>query len=300
MRERLDCAVLVTQCTVDWVAPFLGQHAGGRLHLHALDTALDIGSERATATLRAAAMVLRRYDVCLLPVWPATLSWARTSLSQAMPQLRTPVMAIVRELTTAGLYDLYELGVADFLRDPFCSHEARIRIERLLDGQRTQPAVAAGHHVADQPLDPATYTDDPILEQVCRNILEHDGPELEAYAIAAASRCATSRESFRDAKRKVIERFERAYITAALGRHGGNIAMAARAAQKHRRAFWALMRKHDIDAGPFRARAAQALQGLEPACSQPARAHFGTSLNGLPARPGAVVGTPGPMSGAEG
>jgi DNA-binding NtrC family response regulator len=89
-------------------------------------------------------------------------------------------------------------------------------------------------------------------DAICATILDRSGTELDAFAAASASRCATSKESFRTAKSKVIERFERAYITAALGRHSGNIAMAARAAQKHRRAFWALMRKHEIDAAPFR------------------------------------------------
>src|SRR3546814_15833214 len=71
------------------------------------------------------------------------------------------------------------------------------------------------------------------LDALCATILERSGMELEAFAIASASRCATSRVSFRTAKSQIIERFERAYITAALGRHSGNIAMAARAAQKH-------------------------------------------------------------------
>jgi len=257
MRERLDCAVLLTRCTVEWVAPFLGQHAGGRLHLHALDSAVDITNEGASAVLGGSAMVLRRYDACLLPVWPASLSWARMSLSQGISRLRTPVIALARELTTAGLYDLHELGMADFVRDPFCGHEARMRIERLLDGQRVRGLVPGGaHHVAEAAVDRSRYNDDPILKQVCANILEHDGPELEAYATAAALRCSTSRESFGESKRKVVDCFERAYITAALSRHGGNIAMAARSSQKHRRAFWALMRKHDIDAEPFRAKAA--------------------------------------------
>jgi DNA-binding NtrC family response regulator len=92
-------------------------------------------------------------------------------------------------------------------------------------------------------------------DALCASILDRTGLELEAFAAASASRSATSRESFKAAKSQVIERFERAYITAALGRHSGNIAMAARSAQKHRRAFWALMRKHQIDAAPYRAEA---------------------------------------------
>lgn len=262
MRERLDCAVLLTRCTAEWIQPLLGQHAGGRLHLHALDVLVDIDGEGAHGVLGAASMALRRHDCCLLPVSPSTLSWARTSLSLAIPRLQTPVMALVKGLTAAGLYDLYELGVADFLRDPFCGHEARVRIERLLNAPRAAArgrvhtaSGVAERRPASELYGNASPAPDVGIEIVCQNIMDHDGSALEAYAIAAASRSAVSRESFREAKSRVIERFERAYISAALGRHAGNIAMAARAAQKHRRAFWALMRKHEIDAAPYRTQA---------------------------------------------
>ena len=254
MRERLDCAVLLTRCSLDWMTPYLGPHAGGRLHLHPLDTLVAVDDPGAPYALGASVMALRRYDVCLLPVMPATLSWARTSLSLALAQLHTPVMAFTRELTTAGLHDLYQLGVADFLRDPFCSHEARLRIERLLDQRRAAPlqALAAGHYVAETAVDLQGYGAGVSLESA----------EIDAFAIAAASRCTGAAVSFREAKSRVVERFERAYITAALGRHGGNIAMAARSAQKHRRAFWAIMRKHKINADSFREQAQAVARGL--------------------------------------
>lgn len=267
MRERLDCAVLVTRCTQEWVEPILGRHAGGRLHLHGFEPLIDTNAAGAHTALTAAAMGLRRYDVCLLPVRPSTVSWARTALSHALPGLQTPVMGLVRDLTATGLHDLYELGVADFLRDPFCSHEARIRIERLLDGHRIAPgAPALGHYLADSATESARYDTDLERQAVRNYMLTHDGEALEAYATAAASRCATTRDSFRDAKSKVVERFERAYITAALGRHSGNIAMAARSAQKHRRAFWALMRKHKIDAELFRSQVSAHAPPARTAC----------------------------------
>jgi len=59
-------------------------------------------------------------------------------------------------------------------------------------------------------------------------------------------------ETFRAAKAQVVNGFEREYIRHALSRHGGNVAQAARACSKHRRAFWALMRKHGIEAAPYR------------------------------------------------
>ncbi len=55
-----------------------------------------------------------------------------------------------------------------------------------------------------------------------------------------------SPESFSQLKARVMAEFERGYVMQMLERHQGNIAHAARAAQKNRRAFFQLMRKHHI------------------------------------------------------
>ncbi|MDY0038791.1 MAG: sigma-54 dependent transcriptional regulator [Desulforhabdus sp.] len=52
---------------------------------------------------------------------------------------------------------------------------------------------------------------------------------------------------FKEAKEECIKEFERTYIEKLLFVHRGNISKAARIAQKHRRAFWELIRKHEID-----------------------------------------------------
>ena len=52
--------------------------------------------------------------------------------------------------------------------------------------------------------------------------------------------------SFREAKAREVDQFERRYIEDLLDTHGGNISQAARAAQKNRRAFFELMRKHGL------------------------------------------------------
>jgi DNA-binding NtrC family response regulator len=60
--------------------------------------------------------------------------------------------------------------------------------------------------------------------------------------------------SFRQLKAKIIADFERDYLANLLGRCDGNIAQAARAAQKNRRAFFQLMRKHHIRVQPLAAK----------------------------------------------
>jgi len=59
-------------------------------------------------------------------------------------------------------------------------------------------------------------------------------------------------EPLKEAKRKVVERFEKQYIQNLLTVYGGNISRAAAAAQKHRRAFLQLIKKHRIEVEKFK------------------------------------------------
>jgi transcriptional regulator with PAS, ATPase and Fis domain len=59
-------------------------------------------------------------------------------------------------------------------------------------------------------------------------------------------------ESFRATKSKMIASFEKSYIERLLIAHKGNVTKAAHEAKKHRRAFWALVRKYHIDLHHFR------------------------------------------------
>ncbi|MFC4527121.1 sigma-54-dependent Fis family transcriptional regulator [Dyella halodurans] len=61
-------------------------------------------------------------------------------------------------------------------------------------------------------------------------------------------------ESFRVAKARMVEAFEKTYIERLLILNAGNITHAALDAKKNRRAFFALMRKHDIAPERFRGR----------------------------------------------
>ncbi|KRA14731.1 MULTISPECIES: sigma-54 dependent transcriptional regulator [unclassified Lysobacter] len=74
-------------------------------------------------------------------------------------------------------------------------------------------------------------------------------PDLDADADAGSGELAG--ESFQSAKKRVVERFERQYIETLLALHHGNLTHAAHAAKKNRRAFFELVRKHQIDTRRF-------------------------------------------------
>lgn len=259
MRERVDCTWLVPSGdkALEKLVVAPGNYLGGRLtlsHFQAAAQANDAGADGpvfAHGVLASNAMALRRYDAVLLSVSPATLPWARQLLSASKGYVSTPIIAIVSDLKAAALNDLFALGVADVLRAPLCLEELRFRVHR-----RVQPSTYSGLAEPQNSgfaVAPVVVTTDSVSQEVLSDtILGRSGAELDAFAVAAAASHATSKQSFRAAKAKIIERFEKAYINASLLQHGGNIAMAARCSKKHRRAYWALMRKYNIDAGPYR------------------------------------------------
>jgi two-component system response regulator GlrR len=61
-----------------------------------------------------------------------------------------------------------------------------------------------------------------------------------------------SQMSFQEMKANVISQFEMTYIQSLLSVYKGNITRAAQAAQKERRTFWELVRKHNIDVQQFK------------------------------------------------
>jgi DNA-binding NtrC family response regulator len=94
-----------------------------------------------------------------------------------------------------------------------------------------------------------------------RAFLYSDGSELTINEpeILASAACTDHREgryevplhlTFNVAKAHAIERFERAYVTHALERSGGNVSAAARDAGKERRAFGKLIKKYGISKQP--------------------------------------------------
>lgn len=92
------------------------------------------------------------------------------------------------------------------------------------------------------------------LEHVIeRAVVLSQGPVILSSDIPLQPEGCPSECSFREAKARMIDQFEKTYISGLLLAHGGNITRAAEAACKNRRAFFELMRKHNIDGRSFKA-----------------------------------------------
>jgi DNA-binding NtrC family response regulator len=70
--------------------------------------------------------------------------------------------------------------------------------------------------------------------------------DLKMFSHSYASSTSAPVESFKKAKARTVETFERHYLQEVLSSCGGNISQAAREAQKNRRAFFALLKKYNL------------------------------------------------------
>jgi DNA-binding NtrC family response regulator len=234
--------------------------------------------------LAQAGISLRRFDLCLVPVSVETLAWTRQALAMIPRGPFLPLVGIFQNLKSAAMQDLLELGMTDFVRLPLCPDEFRARLLTTVSRmpkattlREPEPSYSAqGGQVQVPQAIPVSLHASQGQALTPRSVVQTQSHAGRVFLSAKAQRVKTSRagerphlksaiafntnnrqveqsSSFREAKNNLVSNFERTYITEALIKHCGNIAMAARASNKHRRAFWALMRKHDIDAELYRA-----------------------------------------------
>jgi DNA-binding NtrC family response regulator len=94
------------------------------------------------------------------------------------------------------------------------------------------------------------------LEHVIeRAVVLGKGPVIQREDLVLSRSETIGRQSLRQAKAKMVEAFEKTYIQGLLVAYQGNITRAAEAAQKNRRAFWQLIRRHHIDVQTFKSKA---------------------------------------------
>jgi|HigsolmetaAR203D_1030402.scaffolds.fasta_scaffold00005_124 Transcriptional regulator containing PAS, AAA-type ATPase, and DNA-binding domains len=246
----IDCAVLMLPAHAAWSGRWMQQQADrlGRIRLHALwlvDPQSPADAPVPVQALGDAQLALRRYDAGLLPVDYPTLGWTRTALALLPSGERSPMVALVDGLQAPAVQDLLRLGLDDFMREGCPPDDVRARIERQAARARARVVTADAASWPQGQTAPPGIGSGALAQDCC-------AAESPAGPLLGPAPVFRPEEPFRQAKSRVVATFERDYITRALARHAGNIAMAARAAHKHRRAFWALMRKHGIDAGPYR------------------------------------------------
>jgi len=88
-------------------------------------------------------------------------------------------------------------------------------------------------------------------DEVAQDALRHRADDCLAKpfdnaTLTGAVRAALDRTPFRDAKRRMVSAFERAYLLDALRRHGGNVSRTARSIGMVRQSLQQKIREHDL------------------------------------------------------
>jgi CheY-like chemotaxis protein len=317
MRQQIDCAVLVLEAHHTWMPQALKALEPGlnRITIHPLEweaghdldlrhrVEMDSSVSLPIETLAQASIGLRRYDVVLLPVSMATLSWTRQALAAIPRGPFIPLLGILKDIRSAAIQDLLEMGMSDFVRLPVCPNEFRARLLHAVTavprpGSLREPSLNYGQTIAiargvlpllsdtglrewleltkSKPVTKITLSDDHVsnilagvlpkgpeneqekterinMESVeCRHNSDVSAPTFQSLQVKGESENMYVKGHLKVVKAKIVEEFERNYIIEALEKNKGNIATAARYSGKHRRAFWALMHKYNIDAEHFR------------------------------------------------
>lgn len=250
MRQHIDLAWLRDPAHQVWVEPALTDLAPTlqRIDIHELGwleaakpteamSGVPLVASDSSRLLSRSIVQLRRYDALLMTVSVDNLAWTRQSLA-AMPKSPTvPIIALVKGLRSGALIDLIELGLADFVRWPACGEEFRARlITAVCRAPRYIPlreGASAGSLIQDPRS--ASRTDPRLPPWAPPNPLR-------------VSELSWPLQPYRESRQRIIDLFERQYLRATLRRSQGNISAAARIAQKDRRTFWGLLRRHGIEA----------------------------------------------------
>lgn len=294
MRQQIDCAVLVLAAHQQWMPQVLkdAEPALSRIRIHKLEweaghhleTDPGLAVSLPIETIAQSVVGLRRYDIALLPVSMETLAWTRQALGAIPRGPFIPILGIFTDMRSAAIQDLLELGMRDFVRMPICPEELRARILSTVTtvprpGSLREPEPGYGQAswlMQDRPSVAGVSSIGravPIAstKSVNTKLFNLRGSKVSRPSVRTAKEASQASKvmlkasqepgsqpmSFKAAKAALVEEFERDYITSALERNEGNIAMAARYSDKHRRAFWALMRKYEIDAVDFRQQSAE-------------------------------------------
>lgn len=266
MRNHFECALF---CPPELAAQFQnlqGTHAKGRLVIHCIADRLPSPDGLAIDALSRLSLVLQRYDVCLVPVDVAHLSWFRSAMLAAKDALVTPVVCVSVDLAAGALHDLYNVELAEFIRAPLCLDELRVRVAQMLEYRSRMPrvpalavhepveSVAARKPFTRARVSPlAVKTSRPVRGvNVCDDLGDQCGPYIDAFAAMVVASENSQLRSYKNSKQQFWTRYTCSYIHEQLRLCRGNVTRAASRAGKNRRAFSALMRLYGIDPAPYR------------------------------------------------
>lgn len=263
MRDKIECGVFFLENFGHWVDEFIEEthRQTNRIQLFKINVQqflpcndFEVGGHQFPHpnALRELAIIFERYDCLIIPVLPETLVWTRVSLAQITSPLQIPLIALPHHVKPLAFMDLATLGIGEYIFEQDDVSIMRIRLSNIIE--RHKAIYTSLHKVLRKSQE---FFTTPINYESQNLVME----SIQKPTVIRKRRRSTKKsisdkviysDPFQIAKAKVIKEFEKNYVVHALMETKGNICAAAQRSHKHRRAFWGLMRKHEIDAEDYR------------------------------------------------
>ncbi|WP_028357558.1 helix-turn-helix domain-containing protein [Brackiella oedipodis] len=251
MRDYLEAAVIANAAQLDWVNPWLERHTTKKMQF----SLFQLEPEAKPNIVADMSWLLMRFDAVILPLTVKDLPWARLMLShtQQSPLKATAMFAVANQVAPIAVYDLLRLGLHGYCDMHNAYQEMRVRLLQTLDQHQQQQQWHSGQHAGPKKSRLGTYGLTPAAS-AHYELTPAQAPQLQEHqgAYFTLKYADWHRKTFKSAKQEIVNEFEQRYIAEALRRSHGNIALAARNVQKHRRAFWQLMKKYNIKAEAYK------------------------------------------------
>ena len=254
MPHHMQCAWVYSTTKAPWAGGWLARQRADKLcRVDLLECLIGTDSDSESFVLPVEQLIAVRsrvlcVELALLAVGSRNLAWMRTALA-ACGGWPVPVIVVVDGLRGEAIDDLMRLGLHDFIDATAGGDELRLRC--TIAARRRAMFLASANGLNTQ-ASAAIKAQEPACAYPEITTQRSSGARLPSELFLKRTFGCTSSDPFGMAKARVVAGFERAYLHAALQRHQGNIARAARACDKHRRAFWGLVRKHGLDVDAYR------------------------------------------------
>lgn len=290
MRDRLECGVFYLKSLGTWLDEFVEQVSlkTDRLQLTKIDVRLftqgddfKMGSHSFPNPhiFKELSILFERYDCLILPVMPESLVWTRIMLAQLGSVPNFPMVVLAHDVQPIAFLDLNKLGVMDYIFENDHPTLIRLRISNVLERFRLYGRTVLMDKGEDNTQEKREGLVKNLPIQLGRlggeyslrfgrqeerdqglkidekeSLKTNSSMRMRSLYLSKAKQqdFINYSDTFQAAKSKMISEFEKNYVVNALRVSHGNIGMAAQFANKHRRAFWELMRKHHIQADDYK------------------------------------------------
>lgn len=240
MRDKIECGVFSLGIFGNWLDNFISHvhQQTDKIKMFKIDVETFANPDAFQVhgvnfphpqVLQELSLVFERYDCIILPITPETLVWTRIALTQLQESKRFPIIALSHNVQPIAFIDMAGKGISDYIFERDNPIVLRVRLLNLLAKQKCTRHEDTGSIALSQP---RTDVSTKVLSFFA-NLLQEEKEKEKKHHSTDNRECINTggkiayKETFKEAKLRVVSEFEKNYLTGALRDTNGNIGLAA-------------------------------------------------------------------------